>query len=522
MGVALFVAIWYGAFTIATGQDVLTPAERRGKQVYLQGTSPSGKEILAYIGESSLEMPGSAVACANCHGLDGRGKPEGGLDPSNITWDVLTKPYGQIHPNGRKHPPYTERAVEIAITRGSDPAGNRLSNVMPRYQMSREDIVDLIAYLERLGREREPGVTETQIVVGTIVPNSGPLAEVGQAIRAVMTAFIAELNSGGGIYNRRFELKFIETGNTATGTRVNVERFIDTDQIFVITGAFIAGAEKEIVQLADQRKVPIIGPITLYPQIAFPLNRQVFYLYSGVDGQASTLIDFVARKYAPGKPNLRIVYPTSEPNVRVVEAIKEQCKKDGLSIPGEYPYIGGQFSAAAFANQVRREGSEVIFFLGSGGEALTLMQEAEKINWFPAIFMPGGMGGAEVFKAPVGFDRKVFVSLPTSPADQTPEGIEEFRALARKYKLPEKHLAVQISAFSAGKLLVEALKRSGRDVSREKLIQSLEGLYQYSTGLTPPVTFGPNRRIGAMGAYVVTIDLTQKQFLPVGGWMFTN
>ena len=46
----------------------------------------------------------------------------------------------------------------------------------------------------------------------------------------------------------------------------------------------------------------------------------------------------------------------------------------------------------------------------------------------------------------------------------------------------------------------------------DKLITTLEGLYEYDTGLMPRITFGPNRRIGALGAYVVTIDPEKKLF----------
>src|SRR6266550_2810296 len=140
--------------------------ENRGKQIYIQGTSRSGKEILAYLGESSLEVPGSAMPCANCHGLGGEGKPEGGVDPSNLTWESLTKPYGSTRADGRRHPAYTERGLELAITRGTDPAGNKLLNVMPRYQMTSGDLTDLIAYLKRLGKDRDPGVSENKIVIG--------------------------------------------------------------------------------------------------------------------------------------------------------------------------------------------------------------------------------------------------------------------------------------------------------------------------------------------------------------------
>ena len=40
----------------------------------------------------------------------------------------------------------------------------------------------------------------------------------------------------------------------------------------------------------------------------------------------------------------------------------------------------------------------------------------------------------------------------------------------------------------------------------------------YKTGFTPPLTYGPNRRIGARGAHVVAVDLMKKVYEPVGGW----
>ena len=156
---------------------------------------------------------------------------------------------------------------------------------MPRYQMSREDLSDLIVYLNRLGKYSDPGISEGKIVIGTAFPARGTLADMGQAVKAVTTAYFDELNSQGGIYNRKFEVKFTETGDTPAATRANIERLIKEEQIFAMTAAFIAGSEKEIVPLMAQREVPLIGPLTLYPQTDFPLNRQVFYLLSGVDGR---------------------------------------------------------------------------------------------------------------------------------------------------------------------------------------------------------------------------------------------
>lgn len=498
--------------------DQVKLRERRGKQIYVQGTSASGKEILAYLGESSLEVAGSAMPCANCHGLNGQGKPEGGVDPSNLTWESLTKPYGLTHADGRRHPAYTDRGLELAITRGTDPAGNKLLNVMPRYQMASGDLTDLIAYLKRLGKDLDPGIYEDKIVIGTAVPTKGALAEMGQAVKAATSAFFDELNTRGGVYNRRFELKFVETGETPAATRTNLERWLSDEQIFAMTGAFIAGAEKDLLPLLSEKEVPLIGPFTLYPATSFPLNRQVFYLFSGTEGQFRALVDFAARSPELKNPGVAVVYPRSEINEKLLEAIKEQTKKQGWGALQTYDYVADQFDIA-IASRLKQAKVSVVFFLGNSAEALSFMREAEKVSWFPSLFLPSANAGAGIFEAPAGFDGKLFLSFPTSPVDQTAEGLNEFRALWQKYKLSPKHMTAQISAYSAAKILAEALKKAGRDLSREKLIQVLEGFYEYRTGLTPAISYGPNRRIGAMGAYVTTVDLKAKQFIPVGGWI---
>ncbi|HYG78911.1 MAG TPA: ABC transporter substrate-binding protein, partial [Pyrinomonadaceae bacterium] len=306
------------ATAAATG---LTPQEKRGKQIYVRGTTPEGREILAYLGDDPIEVPGSTLPCANCHGLDGRGKPEGGVVPTNLSWETLTKPYEVTQASGRRRPPYTERALELAITRGLDPAGNKLHLAMPRYQMAREDMADLVAYLKRVGTDRDPGLTERSITVGTIVPVRGELAGVGQAIRAALTAFFDEVNSRGGIYNRKVELKVIETADTPAATAANLRRTLQDGQVFALAGAFTAGADREIAALADELGVPVIGPLTLSPQTGRPLNRQVFYLLSGLEEQARALVSYASRNSQGDKAGVLVVYPETELSAGVVAAV---------------------------------------------------------------------------------------------------------------------------------------------------------------------------------------------------------
>src|SRR5258708_26979210 len=80
----------------------LKPEETRGKQIYTKGTSASGIEIKAALGDDGEnEVAASVLPCAGCHGLDGHGGKEGGVRPSDPTPEAL----------GRRHPPYDDRQL---------------------------------------------------------------------------------------------------------------------------------------------------------------------------------------------------------------------------------------------------------------------------------------------------------------------------------------------------------------------------------------------------------------------------
>ena len=90
----------------AAGGASLDEAAARGKQLYHQGISAQGGVIEAVVGDEAVTLPASAVPCAGCHGPDGRGRPEGGVEPPDIRWSQLTKVYGHVHEDGRRHPPF--------------------------------------------------------------------------------------------------------------------------------------------------------------------------------------------------------------------------------------------------------------------------------------------------------------------------------------------------------------------------------------------------------------------------------
>jgi len=52
------------------------------------------------------------------------------------------------------------------------------------------------------------------------------------------------------------------------------------------------------------------------------------------------------------------------------------------------------------------------------------------------------------------------------------------------------------------------LKRAGRELSRERLVAALEGIYDFPAGYRQAVSFGPNRRVGIPQVHIVTVEKT--------------
>jgi ABC-type branched-subunit amino acid transport system substrate-binding protein len=497
----------------------LTLQEKRGKAFYLRGESASGQEITAMMGE--VDVPATTLTCAGCHGNRGEGRTEGGVTAGNMSWTYLTKPYGHTDEGGRKHPAFSESSFVRSLTAGLDPAGNKFAVAMPTYRMPQEDMANLIAYLKRIDTDTDPGLNDTTIVLGTVLPENAALNGLAQSMRDVLQAYFAEINSRGGIYNRKIELRVVQGDAKLTGD--NVKRLIDDDQVFAIVSGLTAGAEDRIAALTQEKEVPFIGPSTLLPQRGLPLNRYIFYLLPGLKEQARALATFAGKKTDAAKSRVAILSPDTEFNRSVAVAVEEQAKKLRWSSVSTIYYAREGFNASRYVNELNQKGIDTVFFLGSGVEAGALLSEAETVGWTPPLYMLGSLLGRNIADAVTPkMKDKVFLAFPTVPTDVSAAGAAEYIALLQRNKLASTHAAAQASAIAAARILVHALEICGKDLSREGLITTLEGLYEYDTGLMPKITFGPNRRIGALGAYVVTLDPEKKLFPASAEWIIVD
>jgi cytochrome c oxidase subunit II len=149
VGLAL-VALYAGLLTMTGGLGWTARwggYRSNGERIYFSATSNSGQPIVADMGSMTMSTP--MTACADCHGVDGRGgrvrMMMGWFEAPDIRYHTLT-----AAEHAEEHPPYTDELIRRAITEGLDPAGEPLAFPMPRWRMSAADLDDLLGYLKSL------------------------------------------------------------------------------------------------------------------------------------------------------------------------------------------------------------------------------------------------------------------------------------------------------------------------------------------------------------------------------------
>lgn len=456
----------------------LAASEQRGRDIYRGGASPSGRAITAVIGKGeTTELAASVLPCGSCHGPEGRGIPEGTIEPADVRWSALSN---YLVTRARRRPRYDDALLARAIREGHDAGDMPLSPIMPRYRIDDRDLADLVAYLRRLGNEPQPGLADTELTIATIVPGSA----TGQISRTVIEKYFADVNAEGGLYGRTLKLRAIDAKNASEGL---------TDAFAIVCASFTDDARIE--SLIDRERIPLVTPLASESASNAPSS---FFLFSDLESQALALTKHVGA----GARNVYVLHDTTAAARAATSAIEERA-------------ASLQWNVHTSLDALKKRDNDLLFLIGV--DLNDALRQLETMQWQPQIVV----AGASLTSFP-SYSNKILIAVPTLPTDITVEGQREMLAFAERHQLPRTQMPTQIATYAATKTLIEGLKRAGRDLTREKLIATLETFYQFATGLTPPITYARNRHVGAVGAFIVEVDVENRTFVPTSGWITSN
>ncbi|WP_371368313.1 ABC transporter substrate-binding protein [Pseudomonas sp. QL9] len=507
--------LWWGAAGLVllawlgpVGAELIANERVEGRLIYREGKSPSGAQIGARIGAADLLMDAQSMPCANCHGPDGRGRSEGGVRPPDITWQRLTTAYGQ-DVNGRRYPAYDVRSLARAVREGRDPAGNPLDPAMPRFALSERDMASLASYIQVLDQDRDPGIADDRLLVGSLLPLSGPLADLGHTLAGVLQGAVAALNAEGGIHGRQLELVIVDAGSDRDSAHRALTELLDERRVFGLLTSLAPALDDELAAELQRRGVPLVGALPLGDTT--PSGPLVFQPLPGLGEQMLALARYARDDLRLGAEESWLVYPQGDGGL--AQRLARRLGDDGWSRLSLHPFAGGEAPLAGDPPP------RSVFFLGSGAPFTRVVEQLQRAGADPFLFAIAGQVASSTGALPTSFDGQLYLAFPFVPGDWTAAGVAGLQAARQASGLDGRHALLQVSAYCSVQLLAEGLRRSGRNLSREGLVRALEGIDNLPTGLTPALGFGPGRRIGANGAHIVRVELPKRNFVGVGNYV---
>jgi branched-chain amino acid transport system substrate-binding protein len=101
-------------------------------------------------------------------------------------------------------------------------------------------------------------------------------------------------------------------------------------------------------------------------------------------------------------------------------------------------------------------------------------------------------------------------------------GLKLMKEIAEKYKTPEEKLfrsRLYIEGWGSAIIFVEGMKRAGKDLDGEALVDALETLSDFKTGdVIPPVTYTKTDHSGNRSWKIYKANVEKKILEPVTDW----
>lgn len=521
----------------AHSSDQAEQARKAGRTIFLEGRNRHGEVITASVG-SGVTLQGDAVACARCHGPEGAGNREGGLTAPALDWNALSQARSAspgLLPRSR----YDDVAVLRALRQGVDVEGRPLSSAMPRFTLGPRDEADLLTYLRSLGRtiDVDPGLSPNSLVLGGVLPLSGPLADAGRAADAAIRSCVAQANREGGIHGRQIEWRPLDAQTVAPTEIARQLR----EQSFAVVAPWWAdlGSQELVERLAG---VPLIGPLGAATELEQP-QPVLFAVAPQLSQQVRNLVDAVALGELADQPSVRrpdevrlsvIASPGRHHRAALASIQRQAQNHPNLTLAVWMPKLG-QSEAAQQADALRwlaaQPRQDAVMVLGPSGWMRSVAQwsvgqwsvgQTSASRGSPPGATPPLVLGAFAEQGQAVLDWPAALRAPLRLSHTVPEDAPldpgPLRQALASVDTDLSHPAVQSLAHAAACLTVDGLKRAGRDPSRARLRQALETVRDFRTGVVGPLNFSRQNHLGTVGSAVVRISADGRRLETVREW----
>jgi ABC-type branched-subunit amino acid transport system substrate-binding protein len=365
--------------------------------------------------------------------------------------------------------------------------------------------IGLIAAGAFLPAAAQQGVTDTEILLGDILPLTGPPALLGVAHNLGVKVAIAETNAAGGINGRKLRLLSEDDGYVPSRTIQGVRKLINSDKIFAFTSISGTGQAQAAMPLIKQAGIPAMAPITTYEGLYNPVIKNVYAVGYDMADAVEQLVSRMADRY-PGK-KWALISQDDDYGENVRAGFDRAVKAKKLNVVSTQIYKKGQSDFSSEVLKVKQAGAEALMAGGVLGENVTMTKELERVGHkipvgvtyvsrVPASAKMMGSAGENVYTVD-------YVHLENSPQ------AKPFMDKVAKHLSPEEQARVNrytFTGYAATRALFDAMGRCGKNLTWDCTNAELAKVKNLETGVMSPISFSATDHLAAPKLFLLKAD----------------
>jgi branched-chain amino acid transport system substrate-binding protein len=323
------------------------------------------------------------------------------------------------------------------------------------------------------GWAAEPGITPDKIKIGMFGPLTGPVSLWGYPINNGAIAVYNHVNATGGIHGRKIEVVNEDDGCDPAKAVAAVKKLIAREEVFAIHGgtcsATVMAAKDDIIEA----KLPYVVMAATLDKISRPVNKYIYTTTMPGSSDGSVMAEFVASM--PQVNTVAIVKHSDEWADTKADAFIAALDKK-IKIVATEQIDRKVTDAVSQAVRIKQLNPDVVIAFTYPAETAVLLRDARKYGLaVPFVATTSVMDLADLSQRAGGVD--VMKQVYAASFLASPPGSAASAKWDDIYKANFPNDKLQTLSFfgmSGALLVVDALRRAGPDLTRERFIQALE------------------------------------------------
>lgn len=312
------------------------------------------------------------------------------------------------------------------------------------------------------------------IRLGQSAPLSGPLSDLGTAIHQGAQACFASANARGGVSGRPIELITLDDGYDVKRAVANVQGFIADPALFCLYGCVGTPMIEATLPLIRSSGVPCFAPLT-GAMSARPADlRNVFNVRASYPDEAARLVRHMA---TVAHKRIAVVYLNNSFGTELAPQVEAAVREHRLTLATTATVEPNGVGAKEAAKRIAAAAPDVVLVGLSGKATIDFVRAMRAERRGLQLYALSVLGSAAMLGALEEDAHGIVVSqVVPLPSRLIVPVVRDFQQAwtASATRLQPSHIALE--SYINARVLIEALKRCGSNLTRAKFVESTWGM----------------------------------------------